>query len=244
VSSHAVGGSPDLAIRFHGRRLVGIVGGMGPLASAELLRTIYHPWRWAFEQDSPRLLLWSDPMVVDRTAAIDLGRLNALREAIEQAVAGLITAGAERVVIACVTAHYVLANLPPETVERCISLVDIINKELASVTEPHLLLCSRGTARARIFERTLRAHPGLMTLTDEDQDALHREIYRLKQGYQPIGTVAFLRDLLPSYGVSACVAACTDLHLVTKAIIDAGNTEFSIIDPLITVATCIRDGTL
>jgi aspartate racemase len=214
---------------------------MGPLASAELLRTVYLPWPWHVEQDSPRLLLWSDPMVTDRTTALELGGQDGLREAVGRAVNGLITAGAARVVIACVTAHAILPDLPPDIREICVSLVDIIDDELAYVTEPHLLLCTYGSIRAGIFEHTICAYPSLLTLTDGDQEALHREVYRLKQGHPPADTVTFLRALLQNYGVSACVAACTDLHLATKEMSRAGNSDFSIIDPLIAVARRIRD---
>lgn len=214
---------------------------MGPLASAELLRSIYLPWPWRVEQDSPRLLLWSDPMVVDRTAALERGGQDELREAVSHAVNGLINAGAVRVVIACVTAHAVLPALAANIRQACVSLVDVIDEELSRATEPHLLLCTHGSIRSGIFQHTLCEYPGLLTLTDGDQKALHREIYRLKQGCSPAGTVAFLRGLLPTYGVSACIAACTDLHLAAKEIQRTGDSDVSIIDPLTTVARRIRD---
>jgi len=227
------------------RELIGIAGGMGPLASAELLRTIYRTWLWDAEQDGPRMLLWSDPVTVDRTTAIDRGDLNALRSAVEHSVSGLVAAGADRVVIACVTAHHVLDRLPAAIAGRCVSLIDIIHEELGRASEPHLLLCTRGTIQAGLFERMLAEFPGLVTLAGEDQDALHGEIYRLKRGHPPSQAVVFLRDLLARYRMSAFVAACTELHLVTRAMEDSGQGgEFAVIDPLTVVATRIREGTL
>ena len=48
----------------------GILGGMGPLASAEFLTSIYKLSLGRTEQNMPRLYLVSDPTVPDRTKAI------------------------------------------------------------------------------------------------------------------------------------------------------------------------------
>ncbi|GAB2578739.1 aspartate racemase [Streptomyces capparidis] len=228
--------------------LVGIVGGMGPLASTELLRSVYHPGGWAVEQHTPRVLLWSDPAVVDRTAAIDDRDLGPLRSALERSVGGLAAAGAERVVIACVTAHLVLGDLPPDLARRCVSLIEVIRAELAGGDERHLLLCTTGTARAGILDPGPAGpdpHGRLVRLAADDQEAFHREIYRVKSGGDPAGTIGFLRDLLPRYGVRSFVAACTELHLVVRAIEDAGLADaFPSVDPLTVVARRIRNGEL
>ena len=44
----------------------GIMGGMGGLASAEFVRTIYEYNAREIEQDSPVLILYSDPTFPDR----------------------------------------------------------------------------------------------------------------------------------------------------------------------------------
>ncbi|MEW2620491.1 aspartate/glutamate racemase family protein [Streptomyces sp. NPDC048106] len=237
-SHHAYDAPPALP-------LVGVVGGMGPLASTELLRSVYLPADGRPEQQAPRVLLWSDPAVVDRTEAIGAGRLEALRRAVEKAVEGLVTAGAERVVVACVTAHRVLGDLPPALLRRCVSLVDVVHEELARDGRPHLLLCTKGTAQAGILTSEGPAARHLVPLRPDDQEALHREVYRLKRGGDPLVTLDFLRTALPRYGVRRFVAACTELHLVTRAIETAGlSAEFPAIDPLAVVAGRIKNGEL
>ncbi|MBE4741683.1 MULTISPECIES: aspartate/glutamate racemase family protein [Streptomyces] len=248
----APGDESGLAVRPRAERpalpLVGVVGGMGPLASTELLRTVYRACGAHREQESPRVLLWSDPAVVDRTEAIDRGDLEPLYLAVEKAVRGLVTAGAERVVVACVTAHRVLGDLPAGLLEHCVSLVDIVHEELSRTAEPHLLLCTKGTAQAGILVSGLRGEQAarrLVMLRPGDQEALHDEVYRVKRGADPLRTVDFLRGVLPRYGVRSFVAACTELHLVTQAIAAAGRSaEFPAIDPLSVVAQRIKNGEL
>src|SRR4029079_293203 len=52
---------------------LGIVGGMGPLASAEFVRTVYEYGLGEREQPSPTVLLYSDPTFPDRTDAFMSG---------------------------------------------------------------------------------------------------------------------------------------------------------------------------
>ena len=78
-------------------KILGILGGMGPLASAEFLRTVYdlnitHP-----EQDSPSCVLLSDPTVPDRTQAILDGSTDEILARLCRALEALSSMGAERI---------------------------------------------------------------------------------------------------------------------------------------------------
>ena len=48
--------------------VLGVVGGMGPLASAEFVKTIYEYGLNRREQESPSVVLVSDPTFPDRTS--------------------------------------------------------------------------------------------------------------------------------------------------------------------------------
>lgn len=227
--------------------LVGIVGGMGPLASSELVRTVYSACLDRPEQETPRVLLWSDPLIVDRTAAIEGGALDELRRPVESAVRGLVDAGARRIVIACVTAHCVLADLPPDLQDCCVSLVDIIHEALRTSGEPHLVLCTKGTAQSGLLSRGAGADVKslLVELSPDHQEVLHEEIYRVKRGGDPTRAADVVRGVLAAHGVPRFVAACSDLHLVTRVMGRAGwSAEYPMIDPLAIVARRIATGEL
>ncbi|WP_328584775.1 aspartate/glutamate racemase family protein [Streptomyces sp. NBC_00370] len=231
-----------------GLPLIGVVGGMGPLASAELLSTIYRLDPPAVEQRAPRILLWSDPAVDDRTAAISAGRLRAVADSLERSVGQLLAAGAYRVVVACVTAHHAVRLLPPPMKSRCVSLVDLVFDELALRPERHLLLCTDGSRSSGVFtghERWAELS-GRVVLPDEaDQARLHRRLYQLKRDADAGSAVRFVERVLPRYGVSSFIAGCTELHLVTRAIEAAGRSAvLPSIDPMALVARQIRDGVL
>ena len=55
------------------REVLGIVGGLGPMASAEFLKTVYEYGIGENEQDAPIVLMYSDPTFPDRTESFLAG---------------------------------------------------------------------------------------------------------------------------------------------------------------------------
>src|SRR5436309_5448155 len=103
-------------------KTLGILGGMGPLASAEFLSTLYQLNITDPEQDSPSCILLSDPTIPDRTQAILNGGIEELAARLSRALQDLASLGADRIVIACVTAHHVLPHVPEPLRLKVVSL--------------------------------------------------------------------------------------------------------------------------
>jgi aspartate racemase len=228
--------------------VLGILGGMGPFASAGFLRTVYEvaaERSGSFaEQDLPRCLLDSDPAFPDRTEAIRAGREAEFAERLRLRLGGLLELGATRVVVACVTAHHFLDLLGPAERDRVISLVDLVLDDLATVgpDERYLLVATHGTRDARVFERTPR-WPDLaqrVVLPDpQAQDRLHGLLYRLK--WEPVGAelVDEFLELAERNGCRGLIAGCTEVHLLTRWLRERGDGP-RIIDPLLTVAAHLK----
>lgn len=229
-----------------GRPLLGIVGGMGPLASAELLATLYRLNLPEREQGAPRCLLLSDPTFPDRTTAILQGDTGELACRLEEAVGSLVELGALRVAIACFTIHRVLPELPDALRRRVVSLVDLVVEELTAAATagagPHLLLATTGSYRSGVFT----AHPrwpevadGVRLLEEGDREALHDRLYRLKRGEAPELAVPFVRELRERYRTPGAIFGCTELHLLGRHL--AGADAEGVIDPLATLARRFDD---
>lgn len=222
---------------------LGILGGMGPLASAEFLQTIYELNPAPAEQHQPACVLYSDPSIPDRTEAIARGDDDLIVAALSAALERLTALGVDAVVIACVTAHHFLPRLPARLRARVLSLIDVTFMELAERAEPHLLICTTGTRAARIFERHERwpvlgrwfIHPG-----DDDQRRIHQAIYRIKQDGVVGPAADFFEELRGRYGAAGLLAACTELHLVIRHARRHGRGEHWMIDPLWCVARDYR----
>jgi len=221
---------------------LGIVGGMGPLASAELVGTIYRLNLPAREQEAPALILDSDPSFPDRTEAILAGRTEVLGPPLERAIRGLLDQGAQRIVIACMTVHAGLAQVPEALRRRVVSLVDLVVEEVLARPMPRLLLGTTGTRAARLFEqhpRWAEAAPWLLHLDEPDQAGLHERIYRIKRGEPPESSLVWLESLAAKYGARGLVFACTELHLLQRHLEGRSDGPWApghTIDPLTTVA--------
>jgi aspartate racemase len=197
----------------------GILGGMGPLASAEFLRTIYRCQPRYPEQNLPRVILFSDPTIPDRSKAIVTGQWQELYTPLVRGIETLRELGVSRVIVCCITIHPVIEKLPPESRGQVISLVDTIFEALIEVNEPHLLLCTEGARRSRVFENH-RLWPAVRARVilpdDSDQAAIHRMIYDIKQIGPCSVQRSFVQQLLKKYEAASYIAGCTEIHLLQR----------------------------
>ena len=211
---------------------------MGPLASAEFLRTLYEENLREQEQAMPACILYSDPSIPDRTEAIERGEEGPVVARLEEALAHLADCGAERLVMACVTAHHFLPAIRADLRARVISLVDVVIDDVRRSGARHLMFCTNGTRRTGIFERSPRwgEVEGLVVWPDEkDQRAVHELLYRVKQGDVGADRRGDVERLLARYDAAGLVAGCTEMHLLTKRMGNGGGGPL-IADPLLTVA--------
>jgi aspartate racemase len=199
--------------------LLGIFGGLGPLASAEFLKTIYECSIGASEQSAPAVVMYSDPSFPDRTQAFLRGDDDIMLSRLVAVLEQLCEMGASKIVICCITMHHLLPRLPPHLRVRVRSLLDVIFEAVARSRKKHLLVCTNGTRRLELFQRheqwqSMRKYvvlPGA-----RDQNAIHKLIYSLKQNQNPNELMPFLESLLAKYEVSSFIAGCTEIHLLAK----------------------------
>jgi aspartate racemase len=223
---------------------LGILGGMGPLASAEFLSTIYRLNLVEPEQEAPNCVLLSDPSFPDRTEAILAGTTGALVSRLEASLQELVCQGADRIVIACVTIHHVLPQICEPLRQRVASLLDLMVEGVLAAPRPRLLLATTGTRRARLFESHKRwgeISPWVVLPGEDDQRTLHEWIYGLKAGrLEEDDCLAWMESLPERYGVVGVLFGCTELHLLQRRIMAGASTGLDIIDPLWIAARDLR----
>lgn len=219
---------------------LGVVGGMGPLASAEFLKTIYEVCIGGREQEAPIVFMYSNPTVPDRTECLLNGSREVLLESLISALRQLHAMGANRTLICCVTIHSVVPQLPDDLRSKLISLLDVIYEGVEQSRQRHLLVCSTGTRKLGLFQD----HPSWESLSDyivlpddNDQDELHKMIYRVKQCSDPADAMPYVESLLRKYRVDSFIAGCTEIHLLARRfILQNGSGKYGCIDPLTIVA--------
>lgn len=200
----------------------GVVGGMGPMSSAEFVKTIYEYSlrEREREQDSPVVYLHSDPTFPDRTEAFLAGDDDVVLEKLVAALRGLKAMGVPRAALCCMTIHHLLPRLPEDLKGMVVSLLDVIFGHMPPAPRRHLLLCSSGTRRFRLFETHQRWHEAqeLIVMPDEaDQQRIHRDlIYPMKTNSDARERVPLLESLLAKYGVESFVVGCSEIHMLAK----------------------------
>ena len=214
--------------------LLGILGGLGPLASAEFLKTIYDLMPATREQEWPRVVLYSDPTFPDRTDTLMAGFDDLLLNPLVAALRQLERLGANRIVICCVTLHHLLPQVPVSLRSRIWSLIDVALAQVIESDQRHLLLCTKGTRQLGIFHlhpQWPAAQDLLVLPDDDDQNLVHGLIYQIKQNDDVCRLIPIIDTLLSKYAVNSFIAGCTEMHLLAKRFRERG-----CIDPLSIIA--------
>jgi aspartate racemase len=200
-------------------RVVGILGGMGPQATVDFYREILILTPGVKDQDHMRVLIYSNPKIPDRTAAILDGGEDPLPHRLESARL-LERAGAGILAIPCNTAHYFLPRLQPEI---GIPVLDMILETLLDLRTqaPQVrtvgLLAATGTVRSGIYHRTFHEHGIKVVVPDDvDQPKVQDGIRRIKaaaHNRETCETFHAIADKLIAAGAEAIILGCTEIPL-------------------------------
>jgi aspartate racemase len=224
---------------LHGK-LVGALGGMGPVASAHFLASLYRPdanGETAGEQELPRVTLISDPTMPDRTDLFLRGEVTEIVERTDRSCRILLDGGAEKIVLCCFTLHHILDRLSESVREAIIPLPDLGLSMVLETRRKTLVLCTKGTAKLGIFERSplwVGAREWIVLPDEGDQRRIHDVIYRLKRNGDPEDAWNEVRPLAEKYGVEDFLVGCTEFHLLSELHLP------NLRDPLLEISKAIR----
>ncbi|MFJ4225425.1 aspartate/glutamate racemase family protein [Microbacterium sp. NPDC089695] len=223
-------------------RPLGVLGGMGPLATARFYEALVRATPARVDQDHIRTVIWSDPAIPDRTAAI-LGHGPSPVPAMLAGARQLRRLGARVIATPCNTAH---RYLPEVSRIARVKMIDMVDETLsrASLTgsSSAAILGTRGTRAARLYDSAAERH-GLRIAypTEREQtDLIDRAILLVKEGRslkEAETLIALAASAAQAAGADVVVAACTEIPLV-MATAAASVTMIDSIDCL--AAACVR----
>ncbi|WPB59339.1 aspartate/glutamate racemase family protein [Xylophilus sp. GOD-11R] len=199
--------------------VVGVLGGMGPLATVDFLRKVIVATPAQVDQDHVPVLASSIPQVPDRTAAFR-GVGESPLPALVASGQRLVRAGAGLIVIPCNTAHLWFEPLADTLRLPMLHLVDAALAEaraLAGTRARIGLLGTEATLASGLY--TGRGRPGLRWLLPTDTEMARLVtpgIWAVKAGDTAAAT-ALLRQAaqaLADRGAETIVLGCTEIPLV------------------------------
>ena len=200
-------------------RVIGILGGMGPQATVDFYREILTFTPGVKDQDHMQVLIYSNPKIPDRTAAILDGGADPLPDLIKSGRL-LERAGAGILAIPCNTAHYFLPRLQPEI---GIPILDMILETVLDLKSqaPQVgtvgLLAATGTVRSGIYHRRFHERGIKVIVPDDlDQPEVQEGIRRIKaaaHNRETGETFHAIADKLMAAGAEAIILGCTEIPL-------------------------------
>ncbi len=219
------------------KKTVGILGGMGPLATADLIYNVVSLTKAESDSDHVHLLIDSDGSVPDRTAAILHGGESPLPKLVTMAKK-LEYMGADILAISCNTSHYYYSEICDAVEIPVLNMIDETARVVAR--EGHkraLLLATDATVQMRLYEKYLSRY-GVETLhpSEEGQREVMKLIYScVKSGHFEFDVDAFRRELR-EVGGCPIILGCTELPIAFRRFELSG---FYTIDPSTILAKAI-----
>ena len=206
------------------KKSIGILGGMGPLATADLLRKIVLLTKAEKDGDHIRIYIDDNPNIPDRTAAILSGGESPLPQ-MRDSLGKLALCGADCIIMPCNTAHYFLPQLQSETEIPFISMLASTAKACAQryAGKCAAVLATKGTLATGLYARALEAEGAAYLIPDAaEQDMLMHIIYDVVKASKPRApeTENWTRLLadMRARGADYFILGCTELPIAAQQI--------------------------
>jgi aspartate racemase len=200
-------------------RILGVLGGMGPLASAHFMARLTLLTPAARDQDHIPAVLWSDPRIPDRMAARNGTGPDPL-PALVRGLQGLEAAGCGAVAIPCNTAHGWIDGMQAATPLPILHIIDAAAEDLRRQDVglgPVGIMGTSATLAMRLYQERLEklGWPCLEPTADEMARLVTPAIAsvkanRVSEAYEPLAEAVML---LRARGSQAVVLGCTEIPL-------------------------------
>ncbi|WP_399896266.1 aspartate/glutamate racemase family protein [Streptomyces sp. BBFR51] len=222
--------------------LVGILGGMGPAATAEFYTKLIRRTPVTRDQDHLRVAIWADPTVPDRVGAV-LGGTTDPYPAMLEGARRLRDLGTTVAVMPCHTAHVFLPALVRDSGLR---FLDMVAETMAALERREGtagrvgLLGTRATLASGLYQDRLREERFDVVLPEEPtQWQVDLAIRKVKQG-NPEEAGQHLDNAVRAMArtdANLIVLACTELPLAARHLTAVGHSE--LLDPTDVLADAV-----
>lgn len=208
------------------KKTVGVLGGMGPEATARFFYLLTQLTPAERDQDHLSVLIFSEPSIPDRTAHILKGAPSPLPALIKTAQR-LQAAGADLIAIPCNTAHYFYEEIRASV---SIPILHIIEETALQARKEVCrretrqdarvaILATQGTLASGLYQRGLEKYQiGPWVPSEEIRHLIQHSIERIKAKSPRGETVRevnrIIRQLVDEAAIEGVILGCTELGLL------------------------------
>lgn len=218
------------------QKTIGIIGGMGPLATAVLFTEIIKATPARSDQDHVRVVIDSNSQIPDRTASI-LGQGPSPVKMLIQTAQRLESMGASVLGIPCITAHYYRRAIQRSVTIPIVNILSLIQHRIAAAfasVQRIGIIATTGSCKTGIFDGCLGKTHQLVYPSTRTQRDIMEAIYGdqgIKSGTtgrKPRQLLVQAAATLTEQGAELVVAGCTEVSIVLRP----SNLDIPLIDPL------------
>ncbi|MFF7954018.1 aspartate/glutamate racemase family protein [Streptomyces griseorubiginosus] len=195
---------------------LGVLGGMGPAATAHFMKQLAASSEATTDQGHPKIILLSDPSIPDRTQAILRGTYEPLAP-IRDGLLTLCGWGADLLAVPCNSAHHFI-NLVSESIPA--KIIDIVEATLnkASATNPEgaWLAATDGTVLGRMYQRRAAIMGYRLILPPDDLQKVIQDAVRAVKGADlETSAIAIKKATTQLWTIEdiAIIQGCTEIPL-------------------------------
>jgi len=204
------------------KKVIGVLGGMGPLATQIFYGMVIENTAAACDQDHIDMIILSSASIPDRTEALLSGKTEPLYAALLNGCAFLERSGASFIVIPCNTSHFFADRLQEEIKTPIINMIRVAAKNVSTSGKKGMkvgILATTGTVSTGLYQTELirEGHTPVIP-SGENQKLVMKIIYDGIKGGGEIDMEDFRtieKELLDS-GCKRVIMGCTELSCFMK----------------------------
>lgn len=199
-------------------KTVGILGGIGPMATVRLMELIIQKTEAGCDRDHIPLLVSSIPQIPDRSAFLEGRSDESPCPALCRCARQLEAQGADIIAVPCMTAHYFLPQIQKSVK---VPVMDAVAESCRRLEDRGFtkaaVLATRGTIQKELFQNAMAVYGIRALLPDEaEQERLMRIIYQEIKAGKAVSKAEFdaLCGRMEERGAQAVILGCTELSLI------------------------------
>lgn len=216
-----------------GHKSLGVIGGMGPLATSVYFEKVIENTVANADQEHINMVILNHATLPDRTSVILNKEEETFLKAVEKDVRFLEIADVANIAIPCNTSHFFYDKMQAMTK---INIINMIDETCKAIHRKHgenskvAILATNGTVSSGIYERGCNQYNmQLHTPNKVFQDEVMNTIYKIKSDLPVDNSVIeqIIKDLVDKENCHCVILACTELSCmslsdeVTKYCMDA-----------------------
>ena len=197
-------------------KTLGILGGMGPLATAYFYKLLVEMTPASCDQDHIRVVMVADPTIPDRTESILSKKTDTLYKKLCFGIETLQKADVDSIVIPCNTAHFFIDDLQKYATVPFIDLLDATAQHLLKQdTRSVIVWATLGTHQTQLYPRTFQNYGiDVITPSESIQERVMQLILAVKENRLDPQVYAEFDALLGDCDVPV-IMGCTELSILS-----------------------------